>query len=185
MWTQPIPNVNCRVANILTNLQFNSQHSLGVLEARLTMKRVIRKAGMQQYFFKYCTIQDTRHKTTQFVYRVAISISQSCLKKIRSFRTRLSACNLISSMKLLTQPKSKVITWQLFLNVTVGSSEIRHTNMFKAKDEVPYLQSLLSPESSSTPFTDRGNTVRCVLSLQTIDQPSYTVIPLPTVTDNL
>ena len=47
------------------------------------------------------------------------------------------------------------------------------------------IASLPSPLGSNTPLTDSNNTVHCVLYQQTTDQPDCTVIPLPTVIENL
>jgi len=58
-----------------------------------------------------------------------------------------------------------------------------HTN-FTATDEVPSWRCLLNTDGSSTSLTDSDNTVECVLCQQTIEEPDYTVIPLPTVTEN-
>jgi len=58
-----------------------------------------------------------------------------------------------------------------------------HTN-FTATDEKPSWRSLLNTDGSIISLTDSDITINCVLCQQTIDQPDYTVTPLPTVTEN-
>jgi hypothetical protein len=58
-----------------------------------------------------------------------------------------------------------------------------HTN-FTATDEKLSRRSLLNTDGSIISLTDSDNAINYVLCQQTIDQPDYTVIPLPTVTEN-